>query len=159
MRCTECRRKADPPVATNRYAGGDYRRPSRWYHTTICVPCAEEIVQHGGTYAGARYMGFSVSGVKHALERTQKENDRRQRETMVYSVDWDQRATPRKEDVWAEKPTKWHISRSGMATGTALCSPRIVLNYDAEEATPIADIPSQVCTRCLSAAGIWVELW
>ncbi|MBU1767958.1 MAG: hypothetical protein KJ648_07640 [Candidatus Omnitrophica bacterium] len=69
MRCTHCTKTIlvmDNKLTVRRYGGGTYLRPGRWYTSTVCRPCAEELLAHAtpGHDLTCRY---NVASIKHAL--------------------------------------------------------------------------------------------
>jgi hypothetical protein len=85
-RCAECGRKRDPDkvpqLSVQRYAGGNYRTPPRWYDSSICLECAEGLLEYAaeatamnrapGTMLGAKW---SRSGLEHAVARQRKRTE------------------------------------------------------------------------------------
>lgn len=45
-RCRACEKRRDV-FSTTRLAGGTYRRPPRWYNSSICGPCATGFIAKG----------------------------------------------------------------------------------------------------------------
>lgn len=72
-----CRYDKDEPhripeeeaIQTQRFQGGDYRRPGRWYRTTICRKDALFLVslEHPPTHAGATIEGYGYQSLRRAL--------------------------------------------------------------------------------------------
>ena len=69
-RCTECGRRRDV-ISASRLGGGNYRRPSRWYSTSVCLECAGSALD----YADKQWKDpdkvwmLSVSDLRYRLNR------------------------------------------------------------------------------------------
>ncbi|WP_251151534.1 hypothetical protein [Cellulosimicrobium sp. Marseille-Q4280] len=75
MRCTSCRKKADPALSVQRFGGGSYKRPGRFYPTTICETCAiraiafVESVIADDRKPPSKVDGVSVFSIRQAMSR------------------------------------------------------------------------------------------
>lgn len=69
-KCSECKRRRLVGSA-QRYGGGDYRRPSRWYHTSICEECATRAIDYADTCTSdpSKVYMMSTSGLRALLGR------------------------------------------------------------------------------------------
>lgn len=64
--CRNCMKKR-PVVSIQRYGGGTYRRPGRWYRTSICRECVEQQAPYAAqvTHAGGTTSRY---GAREILE-------------------------------------------------------------------------------------------
>lgn len=70
-RCTECKRRRDDVISAQRLGGGSYRRPHRWYRTTVCRECASGALDYADTQPRDpdKVWMLSVSGLRYELNR------------------------------------------------------------------------------------------
>jgi hypothetical protein len=61
--CRRCERRREDVHPCRRKGGGNYRRPHRWYSSSLCVPCARELAEHI-TPSTMTVSQWSVSGVR-----------------------------------------------------------------------------------------------
>ncbi len=72
-RCRHCESRSKQLVTASRTGGGTYRRPSREYRSSICLPCAKRLLEHAPTYAMATVEHWSVRSLRYAVERAEQE--------------------------------------------------------------------------------------
>lgn len=71
--CRQCESRSKQLVTASRTGGGTYRRPSREYRSSICLPCAKRLLENAPTYAMATVECWSVRGLRHAVERAEQQ--------------------------------------------------------------------------------------
>lgn len=72
-RCRHCEARSKQLVTASRTGGGTYRRPSREYRSSICLPCAKRLLERAPTYAMATVEHWSVRSLRHAVERAEQQ--------------------------------------------------------------------------------------
>lgn len=61
--CRHCMRRRHV-YSVQRYGGGNYRRPPRWYRSSICTECAAELLKYSNSgMAGGRFDAWSLQRV------------------------------------------------------------------------------------------------
>jgi hypothetical protein len=71
--CRHCESRSKQLVTVSRTGGGTYRRPSREYRSSICLPCAKRLLERAPTYAMATVECWSVRGLRNAVARAEQE--------------------------------------------------------------------------------------
>lgn len=67
--CRYCLRRREV-VGIQRKGGGSYRRPPRWYRSSICQRCVEDLLRYAGETTRT-VSGYSVSSLRDALAKFQ----------------------------------------------------------------------------------------
>ena len=70
--CRQCEARSKQLVQALRTGGGNYRRASRSYRSSICLPCAKLLLETAPTYAMATADRWSVQSLRRAVELAEK---------------------------------------------------------------------------------------
>ena len=66
--CRQCEERSKQLVTASRTGGGTYRRATREYRSSICLPCAKRLLERAPTYAMATVEHWSVRSLRRAVE-------------------------------------------------------------------------------------------
>lgn len=72
-RCRHCETRSKQLVTASRTGGGNYRRASREYRPSICLPCVKSLLERAPAHAMATVDCWSVRSLKSALTRAEQE--------------------------------------------------------------------------------------
>jgi hypothetical protein len=71
--CRYCEKRLRELLTAYRTGGGTYRRPPREYRSSICLPCARELLVIAPTHAMATVEHWSVRSLRNAVERAERQ--------------------------------------------------------------------------------------
>ena len=71
--CRYCEQRSKQIVTASRTGGGTYRRPPREYRSSICLPCAKQLLERAPTYAMATVEHWSVRSLRRAVDLAEQQ--------------------------------------------------------------------------------------
>ena len=71
--CLYCEARSKQLVIASRTGGGTYRRPPREYRSSICLPCAKQLLENAPMHAMATVEHWSVRSLRRAVELAEQQ--------------------------------------------------------------------------------------